>query len=233
MSKAKPKLPVVAVPKSDVSQAEYLALDVSTSCTGIAAFDKHGELVGTRYFKPKVSVKDPNSSHFLVKARGLHEFLVAEFGASPIKNVWIEEPLENANNVKTVTLLCRFNGVVSQSCWNLFNCFPIYLSVYEWRRALCPEGLKPKPGKQGKNGEMSWSLPKGTDPKAYIYAKVRAWYPGLGDWTVKPDGTLAAETYDMSDAVGVGVAGLLQAGVIHPKTLSDRLHHTHRLTRTP
>jgi hypothetical protein len=199
----------------------YLSLDVSTTCTGIAAFDSAGLLLGTLFHKPKVSKKDPNSSHYLVKARGLGK-LISAFEVCPMQGVWIEEPLQNSANRKTVNVLLRYNGVCSLYCWEYLGCLPTYLSVYDWRRRLCPEFLKPKPGSAGKRGEMSWHMPSSLDPKAYIYAKVNQWHPGRGDWEKDPSGALRSETFDMSDAVGVGTAGLLAAGVLDWEALHQR-----------
>lgn len=199
------------------STTAYLALDVSTSCTGIAAFDAQGNLLGVDYYKPKISKKEPTSGHFLVMAKGLGEKL-AQFAGCPIQQVWIEEPLRGSNNANTVGTLLKFNGVCSLYVWELFGVLPQYLTVYEWRRTICPEHLKPKPGPAGRRGEKSWSLPAGTDPKAYIFTKVARWYPAA-TWKYNTKGELSPESLDMSDAAGIGTAGLVQAGVVSPTIL--------------
>ncbi len=199
------------------STAAYLALDVSTACTGIAAFDAAGRLLGVEAYTPKVSKKAANSAHFLIKAKGLQQVLRL-FEGAPIQAVWIEEPLMGSNNALTVGTLLKFNGVCSLYAWELFGVLPEYVSVYQWRRRLCPEFLKPKPGSAGKRGEMTWKLPAGTDAKAYIFSKVTRWYPAL-TWSYNQEGKLVPDSYDKSDAAAIGTAALIERGVIETAIL--------------
>ena len=203
----------------------FLALDVSTSCTGVAAFDAAGVLLGTLFHKPKAATKkNPELAHFLVKADGLRQ-LLQPFAECPVQAVWIEEPLSNSPSRQTVNILIRYNAVVSLFCWQLFGSLPNHLSVYDWRRQLCPEFLKVKKGKAGPEqggSAYTWQMSPGVDPKEYVLAKVVRWHPHFVP-ALNPDGGQRPETLDMSDAVGVGTAGLLQRGVLSWEELRLRL----------
>lgn len=218
----------------------YVSLDVSTTCTGVALFGADGELLRTFTYAPKVSKKKPNSEHFLSKAHGFHECFANELYSEPfdgtpppLLGLWVEEPLGRSNNQLTVVVLARFNAVISYLCWQFTGVFPEHVSVYDWRRLVCPEFLTAKVLKSGKMGATTWSMPEGVDPKAYVHAKVSTWFPQAmeGATVTKADGALHSKTFDASDAVGVGVAMLLRRGVLDWAELERRGNKARRIKR--
>jgi hypothetical protein len=211
----------------------YLSLDVSTTSTGVAGFDAQGELIGLSAYSPVVSKKVPDSDHLLVKAQGLRTHLLDHYDLSELRQVWIEEPIQKGPNQFTVILLARFNAVVTYFCWHLAGRLPEHVSVHAWRSRLCPEFQKTKVLKSGKMGKSTWQLPEELDPKTYIHQKVLAWFPQLmaAGAVHKKDGTLRSQTFDKSDAVGVGVAKLLELGVLNWVELERRLNVSRRVKR--
>ena len=120
-----------------------LALDVSTSCIGIALFEDlgtKGDLKLLHHVSPKVKPQPENKMEELFKKVEIFqtEFLnkYADFG---ITKVIIEEPLLQSNNVYTIATLLRFNGMISKSVFDTIGVVPEFISSYDARKYAFPE----------------------------------------------------------------------------------------------
>lgn len=192
-----------------------LSLDLSTSCTGVCITDSKGNIIHKEALvlsKIKGLSKDKDEV-FWQKADFIKSYLK---GLRDIENVIIEEPLFNGPNRFTANLLIRFNGVVSYICREELSVTPIYLSVHEVRKAVCPEFIK-REVKKGKI-EETFYMPKGLDKKLYIFNKIKAWFPEL-KWELNKKGDLKPENLDISDSIAVNLAYLLKENTINLKEL--------------
>jgi len=122
-----------------------LGLDVSTSITGATVIDDSGNVVfceawDTRKIKSFFD-KATNIKHRLMDVR-------ADF---PINRIVIEQSLQmfraGFSSAKTLTLLSKFNGVVSWLCYDVFGTPPEYISAPSARK-IC--GLKIQRGQKAK-----------------------------------------------------------------------------------
>ena len=113
-----------------------LGLDISTTTIGVCLLEddgsEYGKIIELTHINPKVSSKIKGIEQLFLKKKIFEEFLVKykDFG---IDNVIIEEPLLRSNNVNTVSTLLRFNGMVSDSVYNMLGIVPQYISSYDAR----------------------------------------------------------------------------------------------------
>ena len=122
-----------------------LGLDVSTSITGATIIDSNGDIVyceswDTRKFKS-----------FFKKASFINSKLTDVRIDFPITKVIIEQSLQmfrpGFSSAKVLTLLSKFNGVVSWLCYNTFGLEPEYMSANSARKSCgitIPRGQKAK-----------------------------------------------------------------------------------------
>ena len=122
-----------------------LGLDVSTSITGATIIDSNGDVVyceswDTRKFKS-----------FFKKASFINSKLTDVRIDFPITKVIIEQSLQmfrpGFSSAKVLTLLSKFNGVVSWLCYNTFGLEPEYMSANSARKSCgitIPRGQKAK-----------------------------------------------------------------------------------------
>jgi len=122
-----------------------LGLDVSTSITGATVIDNKGNVVfceawDTRKYK-----------NFFNKAAVIRSHLMDVRVEFPITHIVIEQSLQmfrsGFSSAKTLTLLSKFNGVVSWLCYNTFGLEPEYVSATSARKAVgikVPRGTKAK-----------------------------------------------------------------------------------------
>src|ERR1035441_1614955 len=120
-----------------------LALDISTSCLGIALFEdlgEKGELKFLSHVSPKIKPHPESKMEELFKKVEIfeEEFLskYTDFG---IGRVIIEEPLLGSNNVFTVATLLRFNGMVAKSIYDRLGIVAEFISSYDARKYAFPE----------------------------------------------------------------------------------------------
>lgn len=191
-----------------------LSLDLSTSCTGVCITNPNGVIIHTQALLLS-KVKSLSSDSFWAKVDFMKGFIYG-IKIYDIKNVIIEEPMFNGPNQFTTNLLIRFNGVVSHICREELGITPIYLSVHEVRKTVCPEFLRYET-KKGKIVE-TFFIPKGIDKKIYIFNKIKAWFPEL-EWELNKKGVLKPENLDISDSIAVNLAYLIKENTINLKDL--------------
>lgn len=119
-----------------------LALDVSTSCTGICVYDDAGVFLDPPYERAghcvvlldRVEFKGCKS--FWDKADKVEQALGSL--KHPIDRVVLEEPLlgfrPGMSSAQTISQLLRFNGIVSNLARKAFNAEPEYVSANHARK---------------------------------------------------------------------------------------------------
>lgn len=210
------------------SKPEFvLALDVSSSCIGIALFEDvggKGELRLLNHVSPKVKPKPLTKMEELFKKVEIfeQEFLskYVDFG---ITRVIIEEPLLQSNNVYTIATLLRFNGMISKSVYDTLGVIPDFISSYDARKYSYPELMAvrkfkkdgtPLPEKQIAKNEpvLFGGYDFDVDKKMVIWDKVAEEFP-LIEWFYDKNMKLKKECFDMSDSVACGLGYMNMIGV--------------------
>ena len=178
----------------------YIGFDISTSCIGISFFNEKGELVNLTHLKMETEKEINPDDRYIHKANIFKEYLQT-LKSFKIKSVFIEEPLLGSNNVFTVGVLLRFNGICSYLISQELGVNPEFITIHDARKMFCPEFVINKGNKQ------VFSFPKALDKKEYIWKKVSLKYPFV-KWLYNKKGNLMKENFDMSDSVVIGEAGL-------------------------
>lgn len=191
------------------------SLDISTTNIGCALWNLNGDLVELKHLELKADDVPPENRDihkgeiFKKYMQSYKDKVKEEFGGV-IDFIVVEEPLGGSVNQNTVSLLFGFNGICRYNLYEVFNKYPIKISVYESRKAFCPELVRIKKEK-GKPKEVL-TFPKGYDKKMkkhYIWEKVEKLEPNV-EWFYnkmgKNVGKLHDKSYDMSDAYCVGKA---------------------------
>jgi Holliday junction resolvasome RuvABC endonuclease subunit len=182
-----------------------LGLDVSTACTGWCILEKSGKLIdiGVIFLGKKEGLYK--------KAETVKRALSDLFIKHPIKNVYIEENLQafrpGLSSARTLSVLARFNGMVSLLCYEVFDLEPIHLNVNAARKALGIKLIRKKHGgKPTKHQIFEW-----------VSDQVELERPGY-QWPMKilksgprkGEEILDFTTYDMTDAYVIARAALVQ-----------------------
>ena len=166
-----------------------LGLDVSTSITGATVINKKGEVVmceawDTRKFK-----------NTFAKASFIRGRLVDVRIDFPITHIVIEQSLQmfrpGFSSAKTLTLLSKFNGIVSWLCYNTFGIEPDYVSASTARKSC---GIKVERGKKAKEVVLKFVLDN-VDGFEVQYTRSNNPKPG---------------SYDRADSYVVAHAGYLE-----------------------
>jgi len=187
-----------------------LGLDVSTKTIGIAIFENNGKLLELTHISPKVKPKQEDKNNELMLKSNIFKEYIKKYKNANIQRIIIEEPLLYSNNVNTVGILTKFNGLISRICYDMFGILPEYVSTYDARKFAYPELMG-----EGKNGKvvLFGGMPLDIDKKKVIWEKVKEREPQI-DWsytkpTSKRESTLKKENFDMSDAYTV-VLGVMK-----------------------
>lgn len=195
------------------------SIDISTTNLGSALWDENGDLVEVRHLILKTNKEIPEEVRYLDKAKLFKEYAlkfkkeVEETYNCVIENIFVEKPLQNTPvNIDTTAKLLAFNGIVCYILDEVFDKPPFLIEIYIGRKLFFPEHVNRKMVK----GEWkeTLSLPKDIDKKHYIWEKVARLYPQI-EWHYKKDGKSIRETsYDISDSIVTGLAGLKAMSII-------------------
>jgi hypothetical protein len=195
------------------------SLDISTTNVGMALWYESGDLVELKHLELKVDRSIPEEERYLHKAKIFKEFVlkykkhIEEKFSAQIENIFVEAPLSNTPvNINTTAKLLAFNGIACYILNEIFDKPPFLITVYQSRKLFCPELVKITKRRNGQIKE-TLSFPKGIDKKQYIWEKVADLEPNV-KWFYTRNNTLKSQSYDMSDAYAVGVAGLKVMGII-------------------
>jgi hypothetical protein len=197
-----------------------MGLDISTTCIGICLMEydestaPYGKILELTHVNPKVSSKIKGVESLFIKKKIFTEEFLINWKGKGIKRVVIESPLLRSNNVNTVGTLLQFNGMVSDSVYNVLGIVPDYISSYDARKYSFPEFMSIR--KFGKDGEQYskekivnavkgnhfvlfggyvWDI----DKKSLIQAKVAELFPDI-PWILDKGGELKKENFDACDA---------------------------------
>ena len=194
-----------------------LGLDVSTHCIGVTiASENDGELkiLNVTHLRLKIPTKIKGTESLFKKSQLFTNYLdkLKEFN---ITKVVIEEPLIGSNNSLTVSILLRFNGMISQSVYQKLGVIPYFISSYDARKYAFPELMAVR--KFNKKGDMyptstirksikknelvlfgnyAWDCMK----KLILWNKISELYPNI-EWVYDKNGELRDENFDASDSL--------------------------------
>lgn len=190
-----------------------LGLDISTKTTGVALFEdlgNEGKLKLLTHVTPKIKPK-PNSKieELFKKVDVFHDFII-KYKDIGIKKIIIEEPLLRSNNVNTIGVLLRFNGMISKLCYDVLGVIPEFISSYDARKYAFPELMVVrKYNKKGveytekqmknKNPVLFGGYGYDIDKKKVIWEKVSELEPQI-TWLYNKKGELTKENFDMADS---------------------------------
>lgn len=200
-----------------------VGIDISTVCLGISIVSYDGEkpkLLYISHIKPKISNKKIKGAEALfIKSKIFKDSfseLCNNLGINKlITDVVIEEPLPGGQNVRTVNTLLKFNGMISESVYELTNVVPQYISSYEARKFAFPELMAIR--KYNKKGEsycyekikksiennelvLFGNYPYDCAKKYILWNKISEQYNGI-QWIYDKNGELKTENFDASDSL--------------------------------
>jgi hypothetical protein len=180
-----------------------LGLDISTSCTGWCVLDCNEKIVETGY------IDTSKEKSIFKKGEFVKSVLTAISKKYKIEKIFVEENLQafrsGFSSARTISALSKFNGIVSFSCFEIFNIEPIFFNVNTARKSL---GIKIKRKKDG-------GLP--VKDQLYVWAMSNVDYkwpekklksgPRKGEIVVDP------RSHDMIDAYIVSRAGIIDCKI--------------------
>lgn len=196
-----------------------LGLDISTKCIGVCLYYFHpakgSKILKITHFLPKVSNKISGIEKLFIKAKIFEDEFLSNIKDINITKVIIEEPLMKSNNVNTVDVLLKFNGIISNSIYKILGIVPDYISSYDARRYAFPELISIR--RFNKNGEklpyeklinlirkndivLFGDYPFDCDKKLILWNKISEQYPYI-EWVYGKNGELKKENFDASDAL--------------------------------
>lgn len=196
------------------------SLDISTTNIGSALWDSNGKLIELKHLELKLGKDVRVEDRDLHKAEIFRKY-VMDFKShilnelnGELVHIIVEEPLGGSNNPSTASLLFGFNGICRYILHDIFDIYPMKISVYESRKLFCSELVKTSYNKRGDKKE-TLSFPKEyiTRKKLYIWEKVCKLEPQI-EWFYKKDNQPKNMCFDMSDSYAVGYAGLKKMGII-------------------
>ena len=209
-------------------QPEFiLALDVSTSCIGIALFQDmgdHGQLKLLHHVSPKVKPQPQSKMEELFrKVEIFEQEFLANYSDFGITKVVIEEPLLQSNNVYTIATLLRFNGMISKSVYDTVGIVPDFISSYDARKYAFPELMAVRKFKKDGTPLTEKAIAKNTpvlfgdypflvDKKYILWEKVAELEPQVS-WFYDKNNKLKKETFDTSDAYVCGIGFMNMIGL--------------------
>lgn len=207
-----------------------LGLDVSTTCLGISIVSYDGnkpKLLYINHIKPVINTKKYKGAEALfAKSRMFKEQfreLCNNLGINNlISDIVIEEPLSNGHNAWTISTLLKFNGMISESIYELTGVVPQYISSFDARKYAFPDLMAVR--KYNKNGkEYSYdkvvkaleknevvlfgNYPFDCAKKMILWNKISEMYKEI-QWIYDKKGELKTENFDASDSL-VCILGLI------------------------
>ena len=229
----------------------WLGLDVSTNCIGMCLFindgTEEGQLVKLTQIVPKVNSKIKGIHSLFEKKKIFKNVMLEEWADVKIDRVIIEEPLLRSNNINTVSTLLRFNGMISDCVYEIFNVVPDFISSYDARLYSFPELLAiRKVAKDGtaydrkkiikaikdNNLVLFGSYQFDIDKKVVMMDKVNSKYPNI-DWKLDKNAEIKKENFDACDSL-VAVLGFknklkynnVKGEIVDVEELDDKIKYT-------
>ena len=165
-----------------------LALDVSTSITGISVIDREGHVI----YCSAVDLR--KYKNFFTKCEIMRSALMDIRTDYAISEVYIEQPFmffnSGGSSAKTMAALQRFNGVVSWLCHATIGITPEYITAGQARKEVnlkIPRGQKAKPVVLqfvlDNDPTFSVQYTKHGNPKPESYDKADSWIIAKAGWS--------------------------------------------------
>lgn len=175
---------------------KVLGLDISTKTIGWALFNiQKKELLELTHFSPKIKGDYNKIEEMMLKTEQFKNKL-EDYANIGITKVIIEEPLLNSNNIRTVSMLMRYNSFITRVIYETLGLIPDFISTYNSRKYAFPQLFtENNKGKKVLFGKYE----VGCDKKNIIWQHVSDKEPHL-TWTYTRNNTLKKENYDMADA---------------------------------
>jgi hypothetical protein len=165
-----------------------LGLDISTSITGATVIDDKGNVVFCEAWDTR-KIKS-----FFDKGAYIRSKLVDIKIKHPITKIVVEQSLQmfraGFSSAKTLTLLSKFNGVVSWLCYDIFEIPPEYVAATSARKQA---GIK---------------VPRGTKAKEVVLEYVKKTIPNF-KYELTKAGNPKPGTYDRADSIVLALASYL------------------------
>jgi len=223
---------------NNTKSAFILGLDISTKTIGISLYENlgnFGKLTVLTHVTPKIKPPCKTKTEELFKKCDIfeNEFL-SLYSNLNITRVIIEDPLLRSNNVNTVGVLLRFNGMISRSVYQKLGVIPDFISSFDARKYAFPELMAiRKYNKKGARypqksidkkilenketlfGGYPWTI----DKKTIIWEKVSDMEPQIV-WLYNRNNVLSKENFDMSDACCVVLGYMNKIGEWQPENRS-------------
>ncbi len=161
-----------------------LGLDISTSIVGVCVMNDN-KIVHTEYIDLR------KTGNFFEKAQKVEDSLKEIKKSHNIEHIFIEQALmffrRGGSTAKTMSVLQRFNGIISWQCYQLFDMEPNYVTPIS-ARSKC--GIKVARGKKAKEVVMEHFIE--SQEFEIIYTR---------------HGNVQKYCYDIADAIIVARAG--------------------------
>ena len=120
-----------------------MGLDVSTKCIGVCLYefnrDGADRIVDLTHVEPRIDKEVEGIEQLFLKKEIFVDKFIVMCKDKGISKVVIEEPLLSSNNAVTVSILCKFNGMISESIYRHLGIVPDYISSYDARKFAFPE----------------------------------------------------------------------------------------------
>lgn len=197
-----------ANPTTKVEDSFILGLDVSTKTIGVALFRNDGSLYELTHISPKAKPLPKTKTEEIMLKADLFAKFISKYDGFPITTVIIEEPLLRSNNINTVAILLRFNGIISKIIYDKFHVTPTYISTYEARKNGFPELMQPNAS--GKI-VLFGAYQKDINKKQVVWDMLSGMFPNI-KWLYNKKGDLLKENFDMSDAACAAIGEMRKYG---------------------
>ncbi len=186
-----------------------VGLDVSTKTIGVALFTTDCELVELTHISPKAKPAPVTQIEGILRKADLFATFISKYDGLKITKVVIEEPLLGSNNIYTVAVLLRFNGIISKIVYDKFGVIPTYISTYDARKFGFPELMRPNA--KG-NIVLFGEYPRDVDKKKVVWELVAEAFPEI-EWLYGKRGNLQKENFDMTDAACAVIGEMRKSGL--------------------
>lgn len=191
-----------------------LGLDVSTKTIGICLMLVQGDdkkLIKVTSITPNINKNIKGVEQLFLKKQIFENEFLKEYVDFGIDAVVIEEPLLRSNNVNTISVLLRFNGMISDSIYNTLNIVPEYISSYDARKYAFPDLMAVrtinKKGEKIPESKLKKAEPVlfggfdfDIDKKVIVREKISTLFPNI-QWEYNKKDELLKCNYDSSDAI--------------------------------
>ncbi len=183
-----------------------LGLDVSTSCTGVCVLDSNtlpDQFHSNIKWLDRIEFKGCKT--FWDKVDRVEEYLASLEKSHHISRVVLEEPLmgfrPGMSSAQTISMLLRFNGIVSNLARKQFGVTPEYISANHARKAC---GIK-----------LQRTAVAGMSQKEQVFKHMSEHDLSGWHWAVKKNGQFVDWSRDATDAYVIARAAAID-GPIQP-----------------